>query len=224
MRTENRLALSQTLDRGLAVLEAVAAADRALAVEDLARALGLHRSIVYRLVRTLEDRHLVERDDGGRYSPGVRLAVLARHVQSGLRSAASGALATLAEELGVTAFLVTRDGGEAITIDSVEPRWVDVHVAYRPGMRHPLDRGAPGLALLAGLPPVVGERAEVTAARAAGWVATEGEVLPGMACVAAPVLDLGAVAVLWLAAQPVDRDVLVRHVVIAAAAIAARLS
>ena len=67
-------------------------------------------------------------------------------------------------------------------------------------------------------------RQPMVARTAAGWVATEGEVLPGMASVAAPVLDLGAVAVLWLAAQPIDRDAVVRHVVRAAAGIVARLS
>ena len=74
-------------------------------------------------------------------------------------------LANLAEELQMTAFLVVADGDEAVTIDSVEPTSLDAHVAYRPGTRHPIDRGAPGLALLAGRPAVPGERAEVAVAR-----------------------------------------------------------
>ncbi|MGZ4724197.1 MAG: helix-turn-helix domain-containing protein, partial [Ilumatobacteraceae bacterium] len=47
------VALSQTLDRGLACLDFVAASDRAVTVDEAAAALGLHRSIVYRLMRTL---------------------------------------------------------------------------------------------------------------------------------------------------------------------------
>ena len=31
----------------------------------------------------------------------------------------------------------------------VEPSWTDLHVAYRVGSRHPLDRGAAGRAILA---------------------------------------------------------------------------
>ena len=65
----------------------------------------------------------------------------------------------------MTAFLVVADGDEAVTIDSVEPTSLDAHVAYRPGTRHPIDRGAPGLALLARTSVVVGERAEVAVAR-----------------------------------------------------------
>jgi DNA-binding IclR family transcriptional regulator len=92
MRIENETVApssrAQTLDRGLAALELVALADAPLAVDEVAAGLGLHRSIAYRLLRTLEDRRLVERDGRGRYVPGVRLAVLARSAATPLRDAA----------------------------------------------------------------------------------------------------------------------------------------
>jgi DNA-binding IclR family transcriptional regulator len=59
-------------------------------------------------------------------------------------------LANLCQSLATTAFLVVADGDEAVTIDSVEPTSLDAHVAYRPGTRHSIDRGAPGLALAGG--------------------------------------------------------------------------
>ena len=227
MRNTNSLppaARAQTLDRGLAALELVAASERPLSVDDVAGALGLHRSIAYRLVRTLEDRRLVERDGAGRYSPGVRLAVLARGARAPLRSAATGELAALADRLQMTAFVVVRDGDEALTLDAIEPRRTDVHVSYRPGTRHAVDRGAPGLALLAGGPVQAGERREVATARRRGWAHTRSEVLAGMAAVAAPIGSQGAVAVLWLDAQPVVVATVAAEVMRAAAAIAARLS
>ncbi len=197
------VAPSQTLDRGLACLEFVAGSDRAVSVEVVAEALGLHRSIVYRLVRTLEQRRLIERNADGEYWPGPYLAVLSRSVRRSLRAAAAPVLANVAEELQMTAFLVVADGDEAVTIDSVEPSSLVAHVAYRPGTRHPIDRGAPGIALLAGRQAVRGERAEVTEARRVGWAHSEAEVIAGMASIAAPIEGQGAIAVLWLAGNPV---------------------
>ena len=45
---------SQTLDRGLRVLEVIATADEAPRIDELASRIEVHRSIAYRIVRTLE--------------------------------------------------------------------------------------------------------------------------------------------------------------------------
>jgi DNA-binding IclR family transcriptional regulator len=218
------VAPSQTLDRGLACLDAIAAADDPISIDEVADALGLHRSIVYRLLRTLELRHLVERNSDGDYLPGPYLAVLSRSVRRTLRAAAAPVLAELAEGLQMTAFIVVADGDEAVTVDSVEPRNLDAHVAYRPGTRHPIDRGAPGLALLASRPAEARERSDVARARERGWAQTEAEVIPGMAAIAAPIGTEGAVAVMWLAGAGHVRAAAVgRRVVAAAAQIEARL-
>ena len=157
------MSTSQTLDRGLAMLESIAWAAAPPTIDELAEVHGVHRSIAYRIVRTLEARHLVRRDTSGRCHAGVRLASLARGVRAPLLTAAVPALTSLANELGMTSFLVVRDGDEAVTIESIEPQTSEIHLAYRPGIRHPVELGAPGLALLAGSPLVDGERADVAA-------------------------------------------------------------
>jgi DNA-binding IclR family transcriptional regulator len=48
----------------------------------------LHRSIAYRLLRTLEDHQLVQRDAAGRFGLGLGVAALARGVRTGLQAAA----------------------------------------------------------------------------------------------------------------------------------------
>lgn len=194
---------SQTLDRGIALLEAVTAADAAPGLDELAAAIGVHRSVAYRLLRTLEDRRLLRPTADGRYEPGVGLSLLARGVSRSLQTAGLPVLTTLANELGMTAFLVVRDGDEAVTLLSIEPRHTAAHVSYRPGTHHPVDRGAPGLALLAGAPPRPGERPEVGEARARGFAASHGEVVPGLSAVAAPIVRrggevLGAAAVVYV--------------------------
>jgi DNA-binding IclR family transcriptional regulator len=194
---------SQTLDRGLRTLALVADSDQPMSVADVAAALGLHRSIAYRMLRTLEDHHLVQRDGDRGYVAGTGLAVLARRVHPTLQSAALPELTTLANDTRMTAFFVVLEQSEAVTISVVEPRHTGAHVAYRPGVRHRADRGAPGIALLAGRPPQKGERAEVTEARERGWTASHAEVYPGLRAVGAPVVDSsgtcrGAVCVVFV--------------------------
>ena len=221
--SNDTVAPSQTLDRGLACLDFVAAADHPVSVESTAAALGLHRSIVYRLLRTLEGRRLIERNADGDYLAGPYLAVLSRSVRRSLRTAAAPVLANLAEELQMTAFLVVADGDEALTVDSVEPSSLNAHVAYRPGTRHAIDRGAPGLALLAGREPVHGERVEIVRARQLGWAQSEAEVIAGMASIAVPIADQGAIAVLWLAGNPVSTTEVSARLMFAATDVSRRL-
>ena len=57
---------SQTLSRGIRILEVLADAPGPLTTDEVAGALGVHRSIAYRLVRTLEDHGLVLRDSASR--------------------------------------------------------------------------------------------------------------------------------------------------------------
>ena len=52
---------SQTLDRGLRVLEAIAESTDGLTVTELSAALGIGRTVVYRLVVTLENHALLRR-------------------------------------------------------------------------------------------------------------------------------------------------------------------
>ncbi|PRY49618.1 IclR family transcriptional regulator [Geodermatophilus tzadiensis] len=179
---------SQTLDRGVRILEHLAAVGTPQPITEIGQALGLHRSITYRLLRTLEDHQLVERDAVGRYRLGLGIAGLARGVRSDLQTAALPRLDALVAELGVTAFLVVRSGDDAVTVASVEPQHSQAHVVYRPGIRHPVGRGAPGLALLIQEPPSGDDRPELREARDLGWATSHGEVIAGLRSVAAPIL------------------------------------
>ncbi|MFI5952496.1 IclR family transcriptional regulator [Cryptosporangium sp. NPDC051539] len=219
---------SQTLDRGIRLLEYLVQVGTPAPIADLCAHLGVHRSIVYRLLRTLEDHRLVERDPAGRYRPGTGIAGLARGVRNDLRTAALPQLDALAAELGMTAFVVVRAGDEAVTVTSVEPQDTAAHVAYRPGTRHPVDRGAPGLALLVPDPPSPSDRPELAEARRAGWATSHGEVIRGLSSVAAPVRGPDGRARAALAVVYVDDDVDVerigRRLTDAAGKVAAALS
>jgi DNA-binding IclR family transcriptional regulator len=216
---------SQTLHRGLSLLELVTEAPAPPSLPDLVRTSGLHRSVAYRLLRTLEDHRLVERTADDRYVAGLGLLVLGRGVAGDLRSAATAILPGLADDLAMTAFVVVRDGDEAVTLISVEPVGSTAHVTYRPGTRHAVERGAPGIALLAAGPEQPGERPEVSATRSSGWARSHAQVLPGLSAVAAPVpTDRGpATAVCVVYAGTDDLNRLAVRVVTAAGDLAARL-
>ncbi len=194
---------SQTLDRGLRVLELLAAHPRGMSITELAAALEVNRTVVYRLVTTLERHALARRDGGGRVELGLAVLNLSRSVQPMLRDLATGILRQLAEELGATAHLTVADGGEALAIAVVEPSWTDYHVGYRVGARHPLDVGAAGKAILLGRAIAAG------ANEGAELVATEGELQAGALGLAAPILGLpgieASVGVVALGRLDVDR-------------------
>lgn len=207
---------SQTLARGLRILDLLADAGRPMSVAELADGLGVHRSVAYRLVRTLEDSSLVIRDAAGTYAIGPHVATLARSVATDLQSAARPELQRLADELGMTAFLVVLDRSECVTLLTTEPRTPVASIAQRPGSRHSVLVGAPGIAIQTLLNAddrlshgiTAPEADEVTAARAAGYASSHGEVIPGVTAIAAPVTGAmpAAIAVLFVSGDD-DRSI-----------------
>jgi len=167
---------SQTLDRGLHVLRILAGTPGGLTVTELATALSVNRTVVYRLVSTLEQHTLVRRDAAGRLHVGLGVLHLASAVQPVLRDQALPVLRRLAEEVGCTAHLTVADGDEALALAVVEPSWTDFHVAYRVGARHPITQGAAGKAILLGRDRT-----------AAPYAVTTGELQVGARGLAAPV-------------------------------------
>ncbi|MBB1255713.1 IclR family transcriptional regulator [Streptomyces alkaliterrae] len=229
---------SQTLDRGLRVLKLLADTDHGLTVTELSHRLGVNRTVIYRLLATLEQHALIRRDLGGRARVGLGVLRLGRQVHPLVREAALPALRSLAEEVGATAHLTLVDGQEALAVAVVEPSWTDYHVAYRTGFRHPLDRGAAGRAILAGrqreLEPAGAEPAVgMSVSRNGygdsavpteelltdgGFVLTHGELEAGASGAAAPLLGVsgieGSVGVVMLSESVPER---IGHRVVAAA-------
>ncbi|BAS09622.1 transcriptional regulator protein [Arthrobacter sp. Hiyo4] len=113
---------SQTLSRGIRALEILAAAETPLTIAELADAMGVHRSVAYRILRTLEDHSLLVRDDAGRVQPGPGLAVLARGVARNLQTAALPELTQLANSLTMSAFVAVWDRDDCVTLVTVDPR------------------------------------------------------------------------------------------------------
>ncbi|MCG7421936.1 helix-turn-helix domain-containing protein, partial [Micrococcus sp. ACRRV] len=177
---------SQTLSRALTMLELVADRPTPPSIAELADDLGVHRSVAYRMLRTFEVHGLLRRDAAGLVHGAPGLVTLAGGVEQDLRAAAVTELSRVSDALAMTAFLVVWDGRDCLTLATVEPPRGNL-VTQRPGTRHPLGVGAPGIAIASVLPAEGQDRPAVREARARGWAASRDEVITGVGSVAASV-------------------------------------
>lgn len=142
------------LDKALAVLEAVCAADYPVGLPDLSAQLNLPRQTVHRVLKQLEDNGLLQRDVArDRYSIGPRMTRLALSAQltSNQTSPIRTILKSLVDEIQETCNVGVLDGGEVVYVDRVECDW-PLRVRLQAGSHVPAHCTAIGKLLLAHLP------------------------------------------------------------------------
>jgi IclR family transcriptional regulator, pca regulon regulatory protein len=150
--------LSQSLERGLAVLGAFTPDRPALGISDLARELALTRSTTYRYVATLAALGFLKRDDSTRkYRLGPRVLDLGFSVLGSLelRDIAAPHLRRLTDVTGHTSNLAIRDDTDVILVDRIRGRpgrYHHLEFTLHVGSRIPAYCSATGKALLAFLP------------------------------------------------------------------------
>lgn len=134
------------------VLIALGSGDGYVGVSDLARSLGLSKTVVYRILRSLESRELVFYDpDRREYSLGMAALELARGApnQSTLQQASHRSLRTLTEITGESAFVAGLVGARFVYIDHAHgSRRFEIDVPAF-GETMPLYAGSSGKAILA---------------------------------------------------------------------------
>lgn len=181
----------QTLSRGIRVLELISRSKAGLQIAEIAAALDVHRAIAYRLVATLEEHLLVTRSADGRIFIGGGIVALSERYQPQLRAAAMPVLRSLADESGGTAFLCIAQGDECVAIEVAEPETPFLKVSYRVGSRHPVTKGAAGLAIAMQRPPEKTDTQDLQTARREGFALTQGQLQEGAIGVAAPLQHSG---------------------------------
>ncbi|SNS91490.1 IclR family transcriptional regulator [Rhodococcoides kyotonense] len=114
--------MSQSLSRALTILGLLGAEGRSL--DQLATELGVHKTTVLRLLRTMEADRFVRHDSDHRYMLGSRFFELANHAleQRDVRTVARPHLAALNASTGQTIHLATFEGGEAVYIDKFDAK------------------------------------------------------------------------------------------------------
>ena len=138
---------SQTLTRGLDVLEAVAAGATNLVT--LAEALNLNRSTTHRLAATLVGRRYLSFTPRVGYALGPKLLELGfqARAQMSLPRVAREHIEALAAGTGDTVHLGILDGPRALYLDKI-PGSRRVEISSRIGERHPLRSTGLGKALI----------------------------------------------------------------------------
>lgn len=178
----------QTLERGIRALQIVARDSKGVSVAELAAALEVHRAIAYRIVATLEQFSLVVRQSDGQICLGAGILELESRFVPQFRLLAQPYLEKLANETTATAFVSMAQGDECAAILVAEPEDAFLRVGYRVGSRHPLAKGAAGIAILAARPEQTFDDAKVQEARRIGYSVTRGELQKGAVGVASPIL------------------------------------
>ena len=202
----------QSVDRALAILEALASQPNGLALFQIAEQVQLHSSTAYHLLATLLSRDFVSQDPKTkiyRLGPGlIRMGQLAR-TQNNIVSVAMEPLNSLAKETGEFANLAILEEHQAVYLAQAQgdPRNV-VTLFTQIGARVPLYSTGVGKAILANLPeeflkeilqegllPITPNtitsesklRRELDRVRELGYAVDHEENGEGVSCVASPI-------------------------------------
>ncbi|WJI14226.1 IclR family transcriptional regulator [Pseudoxanthomonas winnipegensis] len=208
----------QSVERALALLEAIAGAGGQARLVDLAAQLGLSKSTLHGLLNTLAAMGYVARH-GTRYGLGLRLREIAQPLtdaDAALRPAFAPALQALAQRSGETCYLAVPCGTrEYLYIDAVEGG-ERLRVASPRGRREGLTTSAIGKIFLAhdpslvrslrraGLVPPALEQ-ELQAIKECGYAMDLEQAEPGLNCLALPLRRQGRVVAALGVAGPVQR-------------------
>ncbi len=204
--------LVQSLQRADQIMEAVSLRGE-LGVRELSSELGLAKTTIHRLLTSLVSvGYLEQNPDTRRYRLSIRLFELGSRVlgRYGLRDEAREFLVDLHQRTGDTILLAVRDGASVIYIDRVGSVHQG-HAESRVGTRFPLHATASGKALLAWLPTeerweILGHQPldkltertvtqcqemeeHLARARRTGFALVDGERIPGVRALSAPVRD-----------------------------------
>jgi DNA-binding IclR family transcriptional regulator len=146
-----QVATVQSLDRGLAIVQAIANSQQPMSLGQVAELMSVDRSTAFRLLHTLKRRGFLTMPAGRKdYILGSAIWTLYNHYDWSkmLVKVASGQLKELAAQTNETAHIAIREGSQALFMDCAAASHM-VAVSSRIGELLPLYCTAHGKALLA---------------------------------------------------------------------------
>ncbi|MED3881561.1 IclR family transcriptional regulator [Priestia megaterium] len=201
----------QSVDRALRILDLFDEHTTELKITDISDQIGLHKSTVHSLLKTLQQRGYINQNlENGKYGLGMKLFERGNYVIQSLdiRKLAKKYLMDLSAKTGQTTHLVILDGKEGTYIDKVEGPMA-VILYSRIGKRIPLHCSAVGKALIAfkekdEIKKILAEYAytqqteftitneieflqELEKVQSQGYAVDNQENEPGVRCIAAPI-------------------------------------
>lgn len=208
-RTKGTAALEKAFD----LLEAIGLSADGLEPQQLNAQVNLPRATFYRLLGLLIDRGMIRRDSTGkRYRLGFRYLEMVRGawLEPDLVAAASFELRSLRDLTGETTYLAVRDGEHVLSLERCDGAHSNRSAAAM-GQRKPMHCTGQGKAILSAIaeierrdllkriqlerltPLTITDRArlltELEVTRTRGYAIDDEEIVLGIRCVAAPIID-----------------------------------
>ena len=204
---------NQSAERSFAILECVGAAENPIPLAVIARETGLNRATVFRMLAVLTRMGWIYKNEADiTYALGARSFALGRW-QNQLETVAHHArpfIRRLAGDIDEAVHLAALEGPQIVYFDKVDPP--EGHPASTAiGMRLDAHANGAGKAMLAWLEPdevrqlyylhpphahtartisnVDALLRELAVIRVQGYAVDEGEMIPGLTCVAAPIMN-----------------------------------
>jgi len=139
----------QVIDRAVGILEAMARYPKAVKLKIICAETGLHPSTVHRILHSLIDNGLVERNPEGEYRLGQKFSQLSLtlHNEIDLRAVARPHMEALRDKVDETVNLTLREGDVLVYFEKVTPNRM-MHVNQLIGSRAPLHVTAVGKLML----------------------------------------------------------------------------
>lgn len=139
----------QSIDRAAELLDSIARYPQPVSLKVLSAETGFHSSTTFRILASLIQNRLVEKDDSGNYRLGLKLLQLGVRLHSNIdmRALALPVLESLRDELNESVYLTIREGDEVVYIEKMTPNRL-VHVQQLIGSRAPLHVTAVGKLML----------------------------------------------------------------------------
>ncbi|MSP68400.1 MAG: IclR family transcriptional regulator [Alphaproteobacteria bacterium] len=199
--------------KAFAVLQAIVAARRPIALSEVAGSLGLPKPTAHRMAILLEREGLLQREPGSRrFVIGHGLVDFALEIMAAsvVRGSSHAILQGLSQQIGETVNFGTVVLNEVVYLDRVEAAW-PLGLKFQPGSRVPIHCTAMGKLFLSRMPKAARDKilraeplprvspntivdparleAELETIRRDGVATDNEEFLVGVCCIALPVMD-----------------------------------
>ena len=149
----------QSVQRAISVLFVVTQSDRPLGLSEISRRINLDKATVLRLLATLEDSKLVQKDPVTKnYSGGTNLFRLSNSWRNDIRQVCGPHLRALSEKVNETICLICPRDLERICIESIPAQNQELTIVPTIGTANPIYAGASGKVLMAYMSPQEADR------------------------------------------------------------------
>ena len=176
----------QTLEKGLITLNYVAQKNAQLSIAELASALKINRTTMYKIVHTLERQGLVRVNLSNQVELASKVIDLYSSYSRLIPLHAQVVLDDLAQQTNMPSALVIAEGQECVVVKTAFPENLLLKINYQLGSRHPIGIAAAGQ-VLASLLPDTHQHSQLEQVRQQGYAYSQNVLQHGAAGLYVPI-------------------------------------